>query len=213
MRVHFPSFYGYSRICFLYISCLSIPKLIHENSTFMAGGAHSGRSHSRFNIQIRSKCLPLYKYIKSLQEMSTQFTLHTIAHWVDILDLVLCICSCSVASIASMEQRVGVLRMSPSSEDSCLCCTVKCYVYNLVLFSVGRVYCACGCTVLGTKIGGAELVNNIHSESLSGALPTWEYYAHINPCQSVSDNNFNIFEAMFYSTLEPNFGTDDANHS
>lgn len=122
--------------------------------TFMAGGAHSGRSHSRFNIQICSKCLPLYKYIKSLQGISTQFTLHTIAHWVDILDLVLCICSCSVPLIASMEQRVGVFRMSPSSEDSFLCCTVKCYMYNLELLSVGRVCCACGCTVLGTKIGG-----------------------------------------------------------
>lgn len=126
---------------FLYTPCLCVAKLMHGNSTFMAGGAHSGRSHSRFNIQICSKCLPLYKYINSLQGISTQFTLHTIADWVDILDLVQCICSCSVPLIASMEQRVGVFRTSPSSEDSCLCCTVKCYMYNLELLSVG-IECA-----------------------------------------------------------------------
>lgn len=75
---------------------------------------------------------------QSLQGISTQFALHTTAHRVEILDLMLCICSCSVPFIASMEQRVGVFRTSPSSEDLCLCCTVKCYMYNLELLSVGR---------------------------------------------------------------------------
>lgn len=161
----------------------------------MAGGAHSGRSHSRFNIQICSKCLPLYKYIKSLQGISTQFTLHTIAHWVDILDLVLCICSCSVPLIASMEQRVGVFRMSPSSEDSFLCCTVKCYMYNLELLCGESVLCL-WLHSIGHQDWRARLVNDIHSDALSGTQPTWEHHVNINPYHLVSHN---MFWTMLYS--------------